>query len=117
MSGPGWIAIGLLVGLPVVFAWTAARAGRPRAAADRCQVLAAGGSAAVGLVLGRAFVPWVIVPPLLWGAAFALAAWGAVTAALAWPRLLTAATRRPRLRLLSTGLGLAVNAAVVALML
>lgn len=117
MNLQGWIAITLLIWFPVAFAWAAARAGRPGGRQDRCRLLAGIGTAALGLAFGRALVPWDVVSPALWGVAAAIATWGAITAGLVWSRLPTVEGKRRRLRLIATGLELALSIAVVAVLI
>lgn len=113
MNLQGWIGIAGLICFPAAFAWAAARTGRRGGLPDRCRLLTGAATAAFGLVLGRAVVPWDVVAPALWGAAAAVTAWGAITAALVWPRLPAVHGARPRLRLAGTGLELALSIAVV----
>lgn len=116
MTPQGWVGLAVLLWFPAAFAFSAARVQRSAGLRDRCHVLSGAGSALLGLAIGRVLVPWDAIPPLVWGVAAAVAGWGAVTATLAWPRLPITAGRRPRLRLTSTAVGLAVTAAVVALL-
>ncbi len=114
MNLQGWIAIVLLAWFPVAFAWSAARTGRSGGIEDRCGLLTGIGTAAIGLAIGRALVPWDVVSPALWAVAVAVAVWGGITAARSWTQLPTVAAARPRLRLATTALGLALSGAVVA---
>lgn len=114
MTLQGWIAIALLAWFPVAFAWSAARTERSGGIEDRCGLLTGVGTATIGLAIGRVLVPWDVVSPALWGAAAAVTVWGGITAARRWAQLPTVASARPRLRLASTVLGLALSGAVVA---
>lgn len=114
MNLAGWMGLVVLVWFPAAFAWAAVRAGRRGGLQDRCQLLTGAVTAAIGLAFGRVFVPWDIVWPALWGLSAVIAAWGVVTAVQVWPRLPNIASARPRLRLISTVLGLALGIAGVA---
>lgn len=115
MTLQGRIVVALLLGLPAVFARTAARAGHPKGPRDRCALLTRVGGSAVALAIGRALVPWDLVPPALWGAAAAITAWAVITAVRAWPQMPTVVGRRPRLRRVTSGLGLGLGAALVVI--
>lgn len=113
MNLQGWIGLVVLIWFPAAFAWAAARVGRRGGLPDRCRLLTGAATAAIGLALGHALVPWDVVAPALWGVAAAITAWGVITAALAWPQLPAVHGARPRLRLTSTGFELALSAVVV----
>ena len=65
MSLQGWIGIVMLLWFPAAFAWAAYRTGRRGGLQDRCQLLTGVATAAIGLAIGRGFVPWDAVSPAL----------------------------------------------------
>lgn len=116
MNLPGWMGIIVLIWFPAAFAWSAGRAGRRGGLPDRCRLLTGVATALLGLAIGRAWVPWDVVSPAVWGVAAAITAWGAITAALVWPRLPAVKGTRPRLRLTTTGLEVALTVALVVIL-
>lgn len=113
MSLAGWIALGVCLWTTAAFALTASRAGVRGGAGDRRSLVSNAGEAAFGLALGRAFIPWDVIPPLVWAVPAAMAAWGLLAAARSWRDLPGVSGDRKRIRLALTSGGVLLKAALV----
>jgi hypothetical protein len=112
------IVVGVGVGLwyPPAFLIKAVRAA-PDRGTDRNSLLEAFLVAVLALLFAWLWVPWQVVPPLVWAALVGVVAYATLCTALVWRTLPWATGPRPGRQLLSTVVGGAAIAAVFVVVL
>ena len=108
------VGIGAGLGYPIAFLVKAIRSdpAAGREGTDRVTLVDAFLVALLALLFAWLWVPWHVVPPVVWAVLVGIVAYGAVRAVPAWRAAPWATGPHPRRRLASTAVGAAVIAAL-----